>query len=76
VIIGGIFVVEAASVIIQTSYFRWTKRRTGEGRRVFLMTPLHHHFQLKGWDETKIVVRFWILSLIFALVGVGTLKLR
>jgi len=76
VIIGGIFVVEAGSVIIQTSYFRWTKRRTGQGRRVFLMTPLHHHFQLQGWDETKIVVRFWILSLIFALIGVGTLKLR
>ena len=76
VIIGGIFVVEAASVIIQTLWFKWTKSRYGEGRRVFLMTPLHHHFQLKGLDETKIVVRFWILSLIFALIGVGTLKLR
>jgi phospho-N-acetylmuramoyl-pentapeptide-transferase len=76
VIIGGIFVVEAVSVIIQTSWFKWTRRRHGEGRRVFLMTPLHHHFQLKGWDESQIVIRFWILSLIFALIGVGTLKLR
>jgi phospho-N-acetylmuramoyl-pentapeptide-transferase len=68
--------VEAVSVIIQTSWFKWTRRRHGEGRRVFLMTPLHHHFQLKGWDESQIVIRFWILSLIFALIGVGTLKLR
>ena len=75
-IIGGIFVVEAASVIIQVSYFKWTKSRYGEGRRVFLMTPLHHHFQLKGWSETQVVVRFWILALLFALVGLGTLKLR
>ncbi len=75
-IIGGIFVVEAASVIIQVSYFKWTKRLYGEGRRVFLMTPLHHHFQLKGWSETQVVVRFWILALLFALVGLGTLKLR
>ncbi|MCX6910408.1 MAG: phospho-N-acetylmuramoyl-pentapeptide-transferase [Verrucomicrobia bacterium] len=75
-LIGGIFVVEAASVIIQVSYFKWTKSRYGEGRRVFLMTPLHHHFQLKGWSETQVVVRFWILALLFALVGLGTLKLR
>jgi phospho-N-acetylmuramoyl-pentapeptide-transferase len=76
IIIGGIFVVEAVSVIIQVSYFKWTKSRFGEGRRVFLMTPLHHHFQLKGWSETQVVVRFWILALLFALVGLGTLKLR
>lgn len=75
-LIGGIFVVEAASVIIQVSYFKWTKSRYGEGRRVFLMTPLHHHFQLKGWSETQVVVRFWILALLFAMVGLGTLKLR
>jgi phospho-N-acetylmuramoyl-pentapeptide-transferase len=75
-IIGGIFVVEAASVIVQVSYFKWTKRFYGEGRRIFLMTPLHHHFQLKGWSETQVVVRFWILALLFALVGLGTLKLR
>jgi phospho-N-acetylmuramoyl-pentapeptide-transferase len=76
IIIGGIFVVEAVSVIIQVSYFKWTKNRFGEGRRVFLMTPLHHHYQLKGWSETQVVVRFWILALLFALVGLGTLKLR
>jgi phospho-N-acetylmuramoyl-pentapeptide-transferase len=76
IIIGGVFVVEAASVIMQTGYFKWTKRHYGAGRRVFLMTPLHHHFQLKGWDENKVVVRFWILSLIFALIGLGTLKVR
>ncbi|MCX6899661.1 MAG: phospho-N-acetylmuramoyl-pentapeptide-transferase [Verrucomicrobia bacterium] len=76
IIIGGIFVVEAVSVIIQVSYFKWTKSRCGEGRRVFLMTPLHHHFQLKGWSETQVVVRFWILALLFAMVGLGTLKLR
>ncbi len=76
IIIGGIFVVEAVSVIVQVSYFKWTKSRYGEGRRVFLMTPLHHHFQLKGWSETQVVVRFWILALLFALVGLGTLKLR
>ena len=76
IIIGGVFVVEAASVIMQTSYFKWTKRRYGAGQRIFLMTPLHHHFQLKGWDENKVVVRFWILALIFALIGLGTLKVR
>ncbi|MBI5686383.1 MAG: phospho-N-acetylmuramoyl-pentapeptide-transferase [Verrucomicrobia bacterium] len=76
ILIGGIFVVEAVSVIVQVSYFKWTKNRYGEGRRVFLMTPLHHHFQLKGWSETQVVVRFWILALLFALVGLGTLKLR
>ena len=76
ILIGGIFVVEAASVIIQVGYFKWTKRCHGEGRRVFLMTPLHHHFQLKGWSETQVVVRFWILALLFALAGLGTLKLR
>ena len=76
IIIGGIFVVEALSVIIQVTCFKWTRHRYGEGRRVFLMTPLHHHFQLKGWSETQVVVRFWILALLFALVGLGTLKLR
>ncbi|MCX7825794.1 MAG: phospho-N-acetylmuramoyl-pentapeptide-transferase, partial [Verrucomicrobiae bacterium] len=76
IIIGGVFVVEAASVILQTSYFKWTRRRYGTGQRIFLMTPLHHHFQLKGWDENKVVVRFWILALIFALIGLSTLKVR
>ena len=77
-IVGGVFVWEAASVMIQVSVFKYTKRRspTGEGNRFFLMAPIHHHFQKKGWPETKVVLRFWVLSLIFALVGLGTLKLR
>jgi phospho-N-acetylmuramoyl-pentapeptide-transferase len=78
IIVGGVFVWEAASVIIQVGYFKYTKRRsaTGEGKRFFLMAPIHHHFQKKGWPETKVVLRFWVLSLIFALAGLGTLKLR
>jgi phospho-N-acetylmuramoyl-pentapeptide-transferase len=76
VIVGGVFVWEAASVIIQVGYFKATRRRTGEGRRFFLMAPIHHHYQKKGWPETKVVLRFWVLSVIFALAGLGTLKLR
>jgi phospho-N-acetylmuramoyl-pentapeptide-transferase len=70
IIVGGIFVMEAMSVIIQVASFRT------RGKRVFRMAPIHHHFELKGWQETKVVIRFWILSLIFALIGLGTLKLR
>jgi phospho-N-acetylmuramoyl-pentapeptide-transferase len=76
VIVGGVFVVEALSVIIQVGCFKYTKRRDGVGRRVFLMAPLHHHFQKLGWPETKVVLRFWIVSLMCALAGLGTLKLR
>jgi phospho-N-acetylmuramoyl-pentapeptide-transferase len=76
VIVGGVFVVEALSVILQVSWFKYTRRRYGEGRRLFRMAPLHHHFQKLGWPETKVVCRFWILSLICALAGLGTLKLR
>jgi len=76
VIVGGVFVWEAASVVIQVGYFKYTRRRFGEGRRYFLMAPIHHHFQKLGWPETKVVLRFWILSLIFALAGLGTLKIR
>lgn len=76
VIVGGVFVMEAVSVIIQVGVFKITKHRTGEGRRFFLMAPVHHHFQKRGWPETKIVLRFWILSLMCALAGLGTLKLR
>ncbi len=72
----GIFLIEALSVIIQVSYFKWTKRRYGQGRRVFLMAPIHHHFQKKGWHENKIVVRFWIISLFLAALTLITLKLR
>ena len=75
---GGVFVAEAVSVILQVGWFKYTKRLspTGEGRRFFLMAPIHHHFQKQGWPETKVVLRFWVLSLIFALAGLGTLKLR
>jgi phospho-N-acetylmuramoyl-pentapeptide-transferase len=76
VIVGGVFVMEALSVILQVGWFKWTKRSTGTGRRLFLMAPIHHHFQKRGWPETKVVLRFWILSLGFALAGLATLKLR
>jgi len=76
VIVGGVFVWEAVSVIIQVGYFKYTKRTTGEGKRFFLMAPIHHHFQRKGWPETKVVLRFWVISLICAIAGLGTLKLR
>lgn len=76
VIVGGVFVMEALSVIIQVGCFKVTKRRTGVGRRVFLMAPIHHHFQKLGWPETKVVLRFWVLSLGFALAGLATLKIR
>jgi phospho-N-acetylmuramoyl-pentapeptide-transferase len=76
IIVGGVFVWEAASVVIQVAFFKFTRRREGQGRRYFLMAPIHHHFQKQGWPETKIVIRFWILSLIFALAGLGTLKIR
>ena len=76
VIVGGVFVLEALSVIFQVGWFKWTKRRSGTGRRLFLMAPIHHHFQKRGWPETKVVLRFWILSLGFALAGLATLKLR
>jgi phospho-N-acetylmuramoyl-pentapeptide-transferase len=76
VIVGGVFVMEAVSVILQVGWFKWTKRRTGTGQRLFLMAPIHHHFQKRGWPETKVVLRFWVLSLGFALAGLATLKLR
>jgi phospho-N-acetylmuramoyl-pentapeptide-transferase len=78
IIVGGVFVWEAVSVIIQVGWFKYTKRRspTGEGKRFFLMAPIHHHFQKLGWPETKVVLRFWVLSLMCALAGLGTLKLR
>ena len=75
-IMGGIFVVEAVSVMIQVSYFKYTKRRYGQGRRILLMAPLHHHFEKSGWTETQVVVRFWIITMLLCLVGLSTLKLR
>jgi phospho-N-acetylmuramoyl-pentapeptide-transferase len=76
VIVGGVFVAELLSVVIQIGWFKFTKRRFGVGRRVFLMAPIHHHFQKKGWPESKVVLRFWVLSLGCALAGLATLKLR
>jgi len=76
VIVGGVFVLEGLSVMIQTGWFRYTRRRFGAGRRVFRMAPLHHHFEKLGWPETRVVVRFYILGIIFALVGLATLKVR
>ncbi|MFC5609431.1 phospho-N-acetylmuramoyl-pentapeptide-transferase [Variovorax soli] len=75
-VMGGIFVVEAISVMAQVSYFKYTKRRYGEGRRVLKMAPLHHHFEKSGWRETQVVVRFWIITMLLCLVGLSTLKLR
>ncbi len=76
VIVGGVFVMEMLSVVLQVSWFKFTRWRFGEGRRVFLMAPIHHHFQKKGWPESKVVLRFWVLSLGCALAGLATLKLR
>jgi phospho-N-acetylmuramoyl-pentapeptide-transferase len=75
-IMGGIFVVEALSVMLQVSWFKYTKRRYGEGRRIFKMAPLHHHFEKSGWKETQVVVRFWIITMLLCLVGLASLKLR
>ncbi len=76
VVVGGVFVIEAVSVLIQRSWFKVTKRMYGEGRRIFLMSPVHHHFELMGWKENTVIVRFWILSIMFSLLGLATLKLR
>lgn len=76
ILVGGVFVIEGLSVMFQVGFFKLTKRRTGKGRRLFLMTPLHHHFEMKGWKESKVVFRFLILSILFALLSLSTLKLR
>ncbi len=75
-IMGGIFVVEALSVMAQVLWFKFTKRRYGEGRRLLKMAPLHHHFEKSGWKETQVVVRFWIITMLLCLIGLSTLKLR
>jgi phospho-N-acetylmuramoyl-pentapeptide-transferase len=75
-IMGGIFVAEAVSVMLQVSWFKYTRKRYGEGRRLFRMAPLHHHFEKVGWKETQVVVRFWIITMLLCLVGLSTLKLR
>ncbi len=75
-IMGGIFVAEAISVMLQVTWFKFTKRRYGEGRRLLRMAPLHHHFEKSGWKESQVVVRFWIITMLLCLVGLSTLKLR
>ena len=72
----GVFLAETLSVIIQVSYFKYTRRRYGEGRRILLMSPLHHHYQKKGMNEVKIVTRFWIVAILLAVITVITLKIR
>ena len=75
-IMGGVFVAEALSVMLQVGWFKFTKRRYGTGRRIFRMAPLHHHFEKSGWKETQVVVRFWIITMLLCLVGLASLKLR
>jgi phospho-N-acetylmuramoyl-pentapeptide-transferase len=75
-IMGGVFVVETLSVILQVTYFKYTKKRYGTGKRLLKMAPLHHHFELSGWKETQVVVRFWIITLVLVLIGLSTLKIR
>jgi len=75
-IAGGVFVMEAASVVLQTGWFKFTRIRTGIGRRIFLMAPLHHHFEKKGWYESQVVMRFYILCFLFAVLALSTLKIR
>ena len=75
-IMGGVFVVETLSVMLQVSVFKFTKWKFGEGRRILLMAPLHHHFEKAGWKETQVVVRFWIITIMLVLVGLSTPKLR
>ena len=72
----GIFLIENLSVIIQVTYFKYTKKKYGEGKRIFLMSPLHHHYQKKGIHETKIVARFWMVGILLAIISLATLKLR
>jgi phospho-N-acetylmuramoyl-pentapeptide-transferase len=76
VIVGGVFVMETLSVIIQRVCFVYTRLRFGEGRRVFRMAPIHHHFEALGWPETKVVTRFWIIGILFAMLAISTLKIR
>jgi phospho-N-acetylmuramoyl-pentapeptide-transferase len=75
-IMGGVFVVETLSVMLQVTWFKYTKKRYGEGRRIFRMAPLHHHFEVGGWKETQVVVRFWIITMMLVMIGLASLKLR
>ncbi len=76
IVVGGVFVLEAVSVILQVGYFKYSARRYGTGRRLFEMAPVHHHFEQKGWAESKVIIRFWILGILCSLVAFSTLKIR
>ena len=76
IIIGGVFVIEVLSVIIQILFFRYTKKIYGEGKRFFKMAPLHHHFELSGWPESHVVIRFWIIGILLALLSLTTFKIQ
>jgi phospho-N-acetylmuramoyl-pentapeptide-transferase len=75
-ILGGVFFIETLSVIIQRMYFKYTKKKFGEGKRVFKMAPLHHHYELLGWAEPKIVMRFYIVSILFVILSLASFKVR
>ena len=75
-IMGAVFVAEVLSVVLQVTWFKYTKKKYGEGRRILKMAPLHHHFEKSGWTETQVVIRFWIITMLLCLVGLATLKLR
>ena len=75
-ILCGIFLIENVSVVLQVAYFKYTKKKTGVGKRIFLMAPLHHHYQKRGYHESKIVSRFWIVGIVLAIVSLVTLKIR
>src|SRR3546814_20883500 len=75
-IMGGVFVVETLSVMLQVGWYKYTKRRNGEGRRIFRMAPLHHHFEVGGWQENQVVVRLWIITMMTARVGQSSLNFR
>ena len=75
-IMGGVFVIETLSVMLQVTYYKYTKKRFGQGKRILKMAPLHHHFEETGWKETQVVVRFWIITMILVLIGLATLKIR
>ena len=75
-IMGGIFVMETLSVASQVLYFRYTKKKYGTGKRIFLMAPVHHHYEKKGWNENQVVIRFWIITMVLVLIGLASLKIR
>jgi phospho-N-acetylmuramoyl-pentapeptide-transferase len=75
-IVGGVFVVEMLSVILQVGYFRYSRSKYGSGRRLFRMAPIHHHFEQLGWPESKVVVRFWIMGILCSMVAFSALKIR